>query len=174
MTTGGRLSKLILLGGPTGVGKTTTLRLLEQKLPRSAVLDADDVWRVSTELAVEGTRRIALNNVIAVMRGYFSTGCEVGVVSWVFARSVLYEPVISGLEEIVDSTHLIYLVASPKVLKHRLEKRHSLHRLDYSLSRLRLIEDLPFPKLDTSAANPEEVVDRLITLIQSLGGSSPR
>ena len=132
-------------------------------------MDADDVWRISDELAVEGTRRIALDNVITVMHGYFRAGCEVGVLSWVFARSVLYEPVISGLEEMVDSTHLIYLVASPKVLEQRLEKRHNLHRLDYSLSRLRLIENLPYPKVDTSEMTPEEVVDQLTELIQGLG-----
>ena len=162
----GKLSKLILLGGPTGVGKTTVLRLLEQRLPRTAVLDADDVWRVSEELAAEGTRRIALDNVITVMQGYFRAGCETGILAWVFARSALYEPVISALEEMVDSTHLIHLVASPAALKRRLEKRHNLHRLDYSLSRLRLIENLPFPKVDTSEMASEEVADQLTELIQ--------
>ena len=89
----GNLSNLILLGGPTGVGKTTVLGLLENSLPRAALLDADDVRRSAEDvrrsaedLAVEGARSTALGNVIAVMRGYFRAGCETGIVSWVFAR----------------------------------------------------------------------------------------
>ena len=89
----GNLSNLILLGGPTGVGKTTVLGLLENSLPRAALLDADDVRRSAEDvrrsaedLAVEGARNTALGNVIAVMRGYFRAGCETGIVSWVFAR----------------------------------------------------------------------------------------
>ncbi len=64
------MPKLVLLGGPTGVGKSTVMRLLENRIPHAALLDADDVWRVSKELTVEQNRHIALSNVISVMRGY--------------------------------------------------------------------------------------------------------
>ncbi len=155
------MSKLILLGGPTGVGKTTVLRLLEHKLTHAAFLDADDVWRVSNELAVETTRDIALANVITVMRGYFQAGCELGVLSWVFARSLLYEPVIAGLEDMVESVELIYLVATPEVLERRLAERGDLHEVGYAVSRLRLIEALPYEKIDTSEMSTDEVADQL-------------
>ena len=46
----GNLSNLILLGGPTGVGKTTVLGLLENSLPRAALLDADDVRRFAEDV----------------------------------------------------------------------------------------------------------------------------
>ena len=67
------MSKLVLLGGPTGVGKSATLKLLANQLPRSALLDADDVCRISEDLAVDGTRSIALSNVVGVLNGYFQT-----------------------------------------------------------------------------------------------------
>ena len=155
------MSKLILLGGPTGVGKTTVMRLLESQLTNAAFLDADDVWRIPDEIAVEATRDIALANVVAVMRGYFQAGCELGVLSWVFARSLLYEPVIAGLEEMVESVELIYLVATPGVLERRLAERGDLHRVDYAVSRLRLIEALPYEKIDTSNMSTTEVADQL-------------
>ena len=90
------MSKLVLLGGPTGVGKSTTLKPLENRLSRLALLDAYDVWRVSDEMAVEGNRSIAISNVIGVLQGYVEAGCETTILAWVFARSLLYEPVVAG------------------------------------------------------------------------------
>lgn len=161
------MKKLILLGGPTGVGKSTALRLLENRLPKLALLDADDAWRISTDLAVDGTRRIALSNVVSVMRGYFEAGCEVGIVAWVFARSQLYEPVISSLRDEVDEIHQIYLVASPERLRQRLASREDTHRLEYSISRLELIRELPYDKIDTSNLLPSDVAERILAHISS-------
>ncbi|MGI9328080.1 MAG: AAA family ATPase [Pseudomonadales bacterium] len=162
------MSKVILLGGPTGVGKSTTLKLLENRLPKSAVLDADDVWRISDDLAVNGTRRLALSNVINVMQGYFEAGCDLVILTWVFARPQLYEPVIAGIQNSADSAHQVYLIASPDSLKQRLSGRQDSHKLEYALSRLELIQNLPFPKIDTTHLSPTEVVDALAGHIGSL------
>ena len=162
------MSKVVLLGGPTGVGKSTTLKLLHNKLPKLALLDADDVWRISEDLALEGTRSIAISNVVGVLRGYFQAGCEVGILSWVFARSPLYEPVTAALKDTVDAVHQLYLVASPEALTQRLGERGDLHRLDYSISRLELIQQLPYPKIDTTDLSPTEVVERILGHIRSL------
>lgn len=162
------MTKVVLLGGPTGVGKTTVLKLLEDRLPRSAILDADHVWRISQDLAVEGTRSIALSNVIGVIQGYIQAGCEVAILSWVFARPQLYEPVIDGLSDSVDSIHQLYLIASPEALQHRLENRQDSDRFDYSISRLELINQLSYPKIDTTQLSPAEVADQIITHISKL------
>lgn len=115
-----------------------------------------------------------MSNVIAVMRGYFNAGCELGVLSWVFARSLLYEPVIAGLKDVVDSIDLIYLVASPEILEHRITvrqaERQNFHKIDhskinYSQSRLKLIEMLPNIKINTSESSPENVADRIVEWI---------
>ena len=162
------MSKLVLLGGPTGVGKSITLKLLANQLPRSALLDADDVWRISEDLAVDGTRSIALSNVVGVLNGYFQAKCEIGILSWVFARPLLYEPVISGLKDTVDAIHQLYLVASPEALRQRLGGRNSLDRLEYSISRLELIQQLPYPKIDTTELSPTDVANRVLEHIRTL------
>ncbi len=169
------MSKLVLIGGPPGIGKSTVLRLLEKQLNHAGLLDADDVWRVSEQLATGAGRHIALTNVISVMEGYFHAGCETGILSWVFARPELYEPVIKGLEKVVESVTQVYLIATPEVLearlRHRPESGNDNHliekRIAYSRSRLELIEALPFPKIDTSRISPTEVAGRIVTLINA-------
>ena len=162
------MSKLVLLGGPTGVGKSTTLESLENKLPKLALLDADDVWRISEDLAVEGTRSIAISNVVRVLQGYFQAGCDTAILCWVFARSPLYEPVIAGLKDTCDAIHQLYLVASPDALQARLGSRNSLDRLEYSISRLKLIEKLPYPQIDTTNLSPNNVADRIVEHLRAL------
>lgn len=169
MTAGARL---ILLGGPTGVGKTTALASLRNRLSNSALLDADDVWRVSAELAVAENRDIAIGNVISVMRGYFAAGCQTGILSWVFARASLYQPVLDGLSDLVEASEMLYLICSPQALESRLLARGEPEKLAYALSRLELINELPFPKLDTSDLEPEEVADGICAAIGLTGGGT--
>ena len=157
------MARLVLLGGPTGVGKSTVMALLEKRIPNGALLDADDVWRVSKELSIEGNRNMALSNVIAVMRGYYQAGCETGILSWVFARSALYQPVIDGVGDLVEVVDQIYLTATKEELKHRLCARGDENRFAYSLSRLELINSLPYKKIDTTSLRPEAVADEIVS-----------
>lgn len=159
------MKKLVLLGGPPGVGKTATLWQLGNKLTHSALLDADDVWRVSNEHSLEENRSIAIQNVIHVMQGYFEAGCHVGIVSWVFARPQLFEPVIEGLKSRVDSIQQIYLTATEEAIEKRLAHRMDQDRLEYSRTRLELINALPFTRIDTTNLSPNKVADQVKDII---------
>ena len=160
------VAKLVLLGGPTGIGKTTVLRILERRLVDAAVLDADDVWRVSGEISVNKNRAIAISNAVSVMRGYFEAGCKTGILSWVFARSALFRPVIDGLEDLVNEIDQVYLMSSMHELDHRLDARGDKDH-EYAMSRLKLINALHYPKIDTTHMTPDEVATAIITHIGS-------
>lgn len=131
------------------------------------MLDADDVWRIDDELAVAGTRSIAISNVVRVMQGYFRAGATHGIVAWVFARPQLYAAVMAGLRETVDTVQPLYLTVSPEQLKERLAQRDELHRYDYAISRLQLIEKLPYPKIDTTDRSPDQVADAIAAHIRA-------
>lgn len=153
------MSRLVLLGGPPGVGKSTVLRSLSGRFPKSAILDADDIWRVSEDVTSPG--RLWIAGVVSVMRGYFGAGCELGIVSWVFARAELFQPVLDGLGDVVDHSHLVYLVASPESLEQRLIERGEPEKIPYAKTRLQLINELPFPRVDTSHISAAEAADRI-------------
>ena len=86
------------------------------------------------------------------------------VLAWVFARKELYGPVIEALENHVDEVRQVYLVASEQTLAERLSNRGD-EKLEYSLSRLRLINELPFAKLVTDDLSPEQVAHALVLMI---------
>src|SRR4029453_15654042 len=153
------MPRLVLLGGPPGVGKSTVLRLLSGRFPKSAVLDADDIWRVWEDVTNPG--RFWIAGAVSVMRGYFVAGCELGILSWVFARAELFRPVLDGLRDVVDDSHFVYLVASPESLEQRLIERGEPEKVPYAKTRLELINELPFPRIDTSRISAAEAADRI-------------
>jgi energy-coupling factor transporter ATP-binding protein EcfA2 len=159
------MSRLVLLGGPPGVGKSTVLRSLSGKFRKSAVLDADDIWRVSDDVTSSpGDFWIA--SIVSVMRGYFGAGCELGILSWVFARAELFQPVLDGVAGVVEHSHLVYLVASPESLERRLIERGEPERVPYAKTRLELIQELPFPRIETSNISAAAAADRVADKIR--------
>ena len=89
------------------------------------------------------------------------------VLGWVFARDLLYRPVLESMTESGIRVMQLYLVADEKVLEDRLRQRGDIDRLEYSVSRLRLIDELPFAKIDTSKLNPVEVAERVKNHVQA-------
>lgn len=160
---------LVLLGGSTGVGKTTTMKLLETRLAKTGFLDVDNVWRTTPDLAGYGRRKRVHEQVIETAKRYFDAGCETVVMSWVFAQSQLYQPVLDALMPVVDRITQLYLVAEERELLSRVTRRFEAEggdgdlqeRLDYAISRSQLIEALEFPKIDVTALGAREVADRV-------------
>ena len=140
------MARLTLLGGPPGVGKTSVLKHLPKEL---ATLDADDFVgsaALPRDQAIEMVKCEALrlltdsknNNVL---------------VSWVFARPLLYEPFMATTR----SVSLVHLVCTAAELESRLRKRGDIELLDFALDRLHLIESLNFPRIDTTGKSSTEV-----------------
>jgi energy-coupling factor transporter ATP-binding protein EcfA2 len=163
------MRRLVLLGGPPGVGKSTILKLLAGRFQKFGALDADDVWRVSDDMIGGDRGRFAITNVTSVMRGYFEAGCELGILSWVFARAELYQPVLDSLADVVDRSLIIHLVASPGTLERRLVARGEGEKTAYAMSRLELILQLPFTRIDTSDISPATAADRVAAALFDWG-----
>ena len=161
------MSKLVLLGGAPGVGKTTLLKYLPRVFENCACLDADDVWRVQPIEIDEAHRAIAVDNVVAVLRGYLTAGYSLVFLGWVLARPEMVDRVLAGLEGLYESSLLIHLVAAPEALATR--SREKLERgllVDYQALKVRQIEALPTTKLDTTSLEPAAVAAEIRTLVE--------
>ncbi|HTO70694.1 MAG TPA: AAA family ATPase [Myxococcota bacterium] len=155
--------RLVLLGGPPGVGKSSALARLERKLARGACLDADDVRRFRP--AENGTAELeaGVRNVIAVLRGYLEARAPVVVLAWVLADPRLVERILSELDGLYGSVTRLYLVASHAALEARLRREPERpHSLEYALAKLAQIEALPQPKLDTTGLDADAVAERIL------------
>jgi hypothetical protein len=158
--------KLVLIGGPPGVGKTSALAHLPRLVERCACLDADDVWRVHPFEATGAARGIPERNVMAVLRGYLEAGLPFVFVTWVLARSRRIERILRGVQGLYGSALVIHLVASREVLERRVLAKRGERGLvtGFALRKLEEIEALPFLRIDTTHLGPAEVAERIAAL----------
>ncbi len=169
------MSRLVLLGGPVGVGKSTVMRALKKRIPKVGLVDADEIWCVSDDLSAQESRSYAHDNVNAVIAGYARAGVETCVVNWVFARKALYQPIVDEVGRLFDEVLQVYLIATPEILEVRIRQRwlqqgngfdvDDLTR--YALSRLQLIQALPFDKIDTSTLSVDQVAEALVAYLDN-------
>ena len=164
---------LVLLGGSTGVGKSTTIKLLETRLAKTGFLDVDNVWRTTPDLVGPKRREQAHKQVIETTRRYYGAGCETVVISWVFARSQLYQPILDAFSSEVDKITQLYLVAEARELVRRVTARFEAQgsdgdiqqRISFAMSRSKMIESLQFPKIDVTSLDLAEMADQVATTI---------
>ncbi|MBL4681776.1 MAG: AAA family ATPase [Pseudomonadales bacterium] len=160
------MSKLILLGGPPGVGKTSVLKLLPQFYQTCAVFDADDIWRTYPQDKNVENRSRNIVAVQSVLKCHLESAHAPLFVAWVFANPALVEDVLNGIDQYTSSIQKIYLVASPKVLQERLALRFANKALvQYSLSKLRSINELNHPKINTTNLEPDEIAREIVRLV---------
>ncbi len=103
------MPQLILISGSINSGKSTTSRLLVERLPRAAHVQGDALRHFVTWLPLEEAVPITLQNIIAVAGNFLSAGFDV-VVDY-----PLYRPDYEKLCEVLsEATSAIYaFILSP-------------------------------------------------------------
>jgi len=143
------MSKLVLLGGPPGIGKSTVIQ--DPQLDKMSCLDADQIW--NPQNTGEQAKAIATVS-LAVSKKLAQE--DTVVLAWVFAKPELFQPFIEKFSPYYKVQQL-YLVCDPDALEKRLSKRNDPDLVPYALEKLSLIQELPYDKIDTTNMEPTEV-----------------
>lgn len=152
------MSKLILIGGAPGIGKTTLLERLPHEVRPCAILDADQVWRVFPFQLEDSMKPIVERSVIGVLRGYLEAGFPHVFLGWVLANPELIGRLLDGTRDRFDAFQILHLTATPEVLAERSREKYERGLIpEYQELKVRQIEALPYEKIDTSRLTPREV-----------------
>src|SRR5262245_36449799 len=116
------MPKLVLIGGPPAVGKSSVLRHLARLATPCAVLDPDALSPLEPRLLSDSEREAWVERVIAALGRALDTHSLV-FMGWVLANPLLVQRVLDGVAGRYDSLARVYLVATPEALaaRHRAE-----------------------------------------------------
>lgn len=156
------MTKLILIGGAPGIGKSTVARLLMNQLPNSAWLDGDDVWRMNPFRVDAVTTAMVQHNIAYVLRGFIEAGFSYAILSWVMHRQIIIDQLLDSLQGLSFQALVCTLVCSPAALAER--HRGDPARSDISqlaLDRLEQSRQLKTLQIDTDGLSAGEVAARI-------------
>lgn len=163
------MSSLILIYGPNGVGKSSTCRLLHQRLPNSAWLEPEWCMQINPFVLTPEVQRLVECNLIHMIRGYLS--CS--LVKYVIfnyglqgPRRQILDRLIAGLSDLSYTFIPIRLTCSEEEnVRRTVSDIRDDERIRHALSSRELYEGLPGPCIDSTHLSIDEVVDKIISLI---------
>lgn len=64
------MKNIYLIGGTMGVGKTTTCRIMKQKLENSVFLDGDWCWDMHPFQVTDETKQMVIGNICFLLNSF--------------------------------------------------------------------------------------------------------
>lgn len=162
--------RLILVGGPMGVGKTAACQLLKKSLPRCAFLDGDWCWDMHPLIVTDETRAMVMDNIAHLLSGFLTCSELQNIVfCWVMHEQAILDSLLSRLPIGGCAVTSISLIAPPDVLRARLQRdvEAVLRTPDViarSLAYLPKYDALDTIKLDTGAMDAQQTAREIARL----------
>lgn len=164
------MKTLYLIGGPMGVGKTTTGRMLADALPRCAFLDGDWCWDIHPFTVTDETKALVMGNIIHMLQGYLRCSeVENVVFCWVMHQQAIVEEILAALDLSDVRVVAVSLVCSPDALTARLQRDidagiRQADVIPHALDRLACFPAMRTHQLDTTDLTPAEAARLLQNL----------
>ncbi len=153
------MTKLVFIGGPMGVGKSTITQALCSKFSHSVMLDGDWCWfQGDKEWDFSTTnKKMVLENITFLLNSFLKTkSFDFIFFCWVLHEKNIEQEILSRLNRPFDFYHFS-LICEEKVLKNRILNRQNLltqqqkeEQIKRALQRLKQIETLDTIKINTS------------------------
>lgn len=157
------MSRLVLIGGPPGVGKSRVARELLARTDDCAWLDGDDLWRTHPFRVDAGRKRMVERNIAFVLRGFLQEGIGTVLCSWVLHREDLVRRLLEPLGDLSFELRWFTLLCSEPVLRERRasdpERDPSDPRAFERLQQCRALTGTT--PIDTDGHSASEIADRL-------------
>lgn len=176
------MKQLYVIGGTMGVGKSTTCRVLQQKLEHSVFLDGDWCWQANPFLVTEETKRMVVDNICYLLNRFLHCSAYRHIIfCWVLHQQSVIDEILARLDLDNCRVSAFSLTCTQEMLRRRLQGdiARGLRREDVverSLARLPLYAGLSSTLIDTTHRTPEEAAAAILRRFQtgSGGGGSLR
>jgi len=162
------IQKLIFVGGPPGVGKTTTCTELGRLLPNSIWIDGDDLWcRMNPFRADDDTIPMVEKNIAAVLGNFLDAGFGHVMLCWVLHSRDVIDGLVERLSPRAFSFYSVTLICEEAVLRRRWALTHKDgFGVEHACRRLTQARELPGTALvDTTAMTAVEAATAIAGVV---------
>jgi broad-specificity NMP kinase len=158
--------KLIFIGGPPGVGKTSVAKELYLRLRNSVWIEGDDLWRMNPFTVDERIIRMVERNISCVLHSFLETGFSYIVLTWVLHRNEIEQSLLDRISNYDFDFHHFTLLCDEDTLMARLAKdADRTTNQDLALNRLEQARQVTSNHIDTCGKCPEEIATWLYSLL---------
>jgi broad-specificity NMP kinase len=162
------MKNVFLIGGTMGVGKTTTCRIIEEKLSNSVFLDGDWCWDMHPFQVTEETKQMVLENICFLLNNFIRCSAYENIVfCWVMHEQSIIDDIVSHLDNANCNIHSVSLICDKQALQARLKKDidagiRTEDVICRSVARIPFYQKLRTYKVDVSKIIPEQAADYII------------
>ena len=159
------MKRLILVGGPMGVGKSAVCSALLERLQPGAYLDGDWCWNIRPFMVSEETKAMVLDNICAILTRFLACEALENVIfGWVLHQQEIWDEICRRLPLSNVEVQRFVLLASPEALRRRVERdvaagRREPGAVERSLAYLPLYGQVEARKLCTDNLAPGAAAD---------------
>ena len=153
--------RLIFIGGPPGVGKSTVARILLEGLDEIVWLDGDDLWNMNPFHVDARTIAMVQDNIVSVLSRFLEAGMSTIIFTWVLHRQEIIDGLLARLpQDMGYDIDCFTLVCSKEALNRRFASDPSRGEVTVlALERLAQCQskNLRTEKIDTEGLTPDEI-----------------
>ena len=166
------MKRLVLVGGPMGVGKSAVCKQLIRKLQPGVYLDGDWCWSMSPFTVTDETRAMVMDNICALLSRFLACPELDNVVfGWVLHQQQTIDAILERLPLEGVEVCSVSLLASPKVLRDRVVRDIARgvrdgEAISHSMAYLPLYEKLDTWKIHTDHCTPGQAAAQILRLLE--------